>query len=163
MLNNVERLPQSNSLLSIANSLGRVVEITEQGVVMVDFPNNPYGPQVARLATSVEQAAELEQYPVLLLFDNDDPRSPIIIGLVKDKLSEENLKPDINLSATVKPQNVLIDGKKLTFDAKEEIVLQCGKSSITLRQNGKVIIKGANLISRSSGANKIKGSSVNIN
>ena len=49
------------------------------------------------------------------------------------------------------------DGKKFTFDAKEQIVLRCGKSSITLTRAGKVLIKGAYLLSRSSGVNRVSG------
>ncbi|MCC6418741.1 MAG: hypothetical protein IT429_10940, partial [Gemmataceae bacterium] len=49
------------------------------------------------------------------------------------------------------------------FDAKEEIVLRCGKSSITLRKDGKVVVLGAEVVSRASGTNKIKGAAVRIN
>ena len=62
-----------------------------------------------------------------------------------------------------KPEDVTVDGKTITFDAKEQIVLRCGKSSITLTRSGKVLIRGAYLLNRSSGVNKIKGGSVQIN
>ena len=42
-------------------------------------------------------------------------------------------------------------------------MLRCGKASITLTREGKVLIKGAYLSSRSSGVNRIKGGSVQIN
>jgi hypothetical protein len=45
----------------------------------------------------------------------------------------------------------------------KEIVLRCGKASITLTRAGKIIIRGAYLLNRSSGVNKIKGASVQIN
>jgi hypothetical protein len=57
----------------------------------------------------------------------------------------------------------MIDGKRVTFDAREEIVLRCGKASITLTKAGKVLIRGAYLLNRSSGVNRIKGGSVQIN
>ena len=41
--------------------------------------------------------------------------------------------------------------------------LRCGKASITLTRAGKVLIRGAYLLSRSSGVNRIKGGSVQIN
>ena len=56
-----------------------------------------------------------------------------------------------------------IDGERLEFSAEREIVLRCGKASITLTREGKVLIKGAYLSSRSSGVNRIKGGSVQIN
>jgi len=51
----------------------------------------------------------------------------------------------------------------VVFDAKKEIVLRCGKASITLTKAGKVMIKGTYVVSRSSGANKIKGASIALN
>jgi hypothetical protein len=60
-------------------------------------------------------------------------------------------------------RDITIDGKTLTFDADEQIVLRCGKASITLTKAGKIIIRGAYLLNRSSGVNRIKGGSVQIN
>ena len=56
-----------------------------------------------------------------------------------------------------------VDGERLVFTAKKEIVLRCGKASITLTRAGKILIRGAYLLSRSSGVNRIKGGSVKIN
>jgi hypothetical protein len=56
-----------------------------------------------------------------------------------------------------------LDGESLTLTADREIVLCCGKASITLTRAGKIIIRGAYLLNRSSGVNKIKGASVQIN
>lgn len=55
------------------------------------------------------------------------------------------------------------DGERLVLKAGREIVLQCGKASITLTSAGKVIIRGAYVLSRSSGVNRIVGGSVQIN
>jgi hypothetical protein len=51
----------------------------------------------------------------------------------------------------------------MIVSAKEELVLRCGKASITLTKAGKVMIKGSYLLSRSSGVNRIKGGSVQLN
>ena len=61
------------------------------------------------------------------------------------------------------PAPVELNGRRLEFNADEELVLRCGKSSITLTQAGKVLIRGEYLLSRSSGVNRIKGGSVQIN
>ena len=49
------------------------------------------------------------------------------------------------------------------IEAEEEMILCCGKSSITLKKNGKIILRGTDLVSRSSGGNKIRGATVKIN
>lgn len=62
-----------------------------------------------------------------------------------------------------KVRDIFVDGERILFEARKEIVLQCGKGSITLRADGKVVIKGTDLVSRSKGMNKIKGAAVRIN
>ena len=46
---------------------------------------------------------------------------------------------------------------------EKEIVLECGEGSITIRKDGKIVIKGTHLLSRAAGVNRIKGGQVNIN
>jgi uncharacterized protein (DUF2345 family) len=62
-----------------------------------------------------------------------------------------------------KPIEVLVDGKRVVIDARDEIVLQCGKASITLRRNGRIVIRGTYVETRSQGTNRIKGGNVQIN
>ena len=55
------------------------------------------------------------------------------------------------------------DGQRVIISAKDQIVLRCGKASITLTQAGKVLIQGSYVLSQSTGTNRIKGGSVDIN
>ncbi len=60
------------------------------------------------------------------------------------------------------------DGKKadpaeLNLKAKDSIELTCGESTLSMSKNGKIVLRGSDITSRSSGPNKIKGASVNIN
>jgi len=59
--------------------------------------------------------------------------------------------------------DVKIDGKSVSFEARDEIVLRCGNASISLRKNGKVAIRGAFVESHATGTNRIKGASVKVN
>lgn len=56
-----------------------------------------------------------------------------------------------------------VDGKRVVIEGKDEIVLVCGEASITLRRNGKIVLRGAYVESHSKGTNRIKGGSVKIN
>jgi hypothetical protein len=47
--------------------------------------------------------------------------------------------------------------------AQDEIVLECGSASVTLRRNGRVIIRGTYIETKSDGTNRIKGGQVQIN
>ena len=56
-----------------------------------------------------------------------------------------------------------VDGRRVEFTAEQEIVFRCGKASIILTRAGKVLIEGEYVLTRSSGVNRIKGGSVQIN
>ncbi len=64
---------------------------------------------------------------------------------------------------TVEPVEVETDGRKVVVSAQRELVLRCGSASITLTAAGKILIRGAYVLTRSSGVNRIQGGSVQIN
>jgi hypothetical protein len=136
--------------------VGTLAGISDDGVPLVDFAGNlsrsplPARPAAAFAITDIGRDA-------VLLFEAGDPARPILIAFLAAP------KPEIQSAVEARPVEVKLDGEQLTFSAKNEIVLRCGKSSITLTRAGKVIIRGAYLLSRSSGANRIKGGSVQIN
>lgn len=53
--------------------------------------------------------------------------------------------------------------KKAVVEADEALVLRCGKSSVTLGADGRVTIKGKQLLSRAEGQNRVQGASVALN
>lgn len=149
---NVQQLrPHPQSGLRI----GRICAIDALGRARVDYVGNTLGPLVARTCVSAANA----DAAVLLSFENEDPALPVIVGLVKDEL----VSPDGHHVLQAKVDDVLVDGKRITLEGKEEVVLRCGQCSITLTKEGRVVIKGIEIVSRASRTNKIKGGSVNIN
>jgi hypothetical protein len=58
---------------------------------------------------------------------------------------------------------VRMDGDRLVLQAEREIELRCGEASIVLTKAGKVLIKGAYVCSKSSGANRVRGAYVELN
>lgn len=143
---------------------GTISRIDEEGSVWVDFPGNLAGPVRAQLtgtmASKLNSVDGSEYPPVMLVFEENDSGRPVIVDVICDKIQETSLPMTVNRNEI---DDVRIDGQTVTFDAYKEIVLRCGKSSITLTQAGKVIIRGAYLLNRSSGVNRIKGGSVQIN
>jgi len=95
---------------------------------------------------------------VVVLFEQGDVRRPIVIGVVHEPGREGAVHSDSDREVLVER-----DDERLVLRADREISLRCGDASITLTRAGKVIIKGAYVISRSSGCNKIKGAAVEIN
>ncbi len=131
-------------------TVGRLAGIDEQGNALVQFKGSRGGkPVVARSVTPLKPADVGRE--AVLAFERGNRRKPLVVGLIHDPKTETALA------------NVVVDGQSLQLSAANEIVLRCGRASITLTRAGKVLIRGAYLLSRSSGANRIKGGSVQIN
>lgn len=145
--------------------VGQIVQINDRGEAVVDYPGNPGGPLKAR---SVIQTpgdygrVNRQAVPVLLAFENNDPLFPIIIGMLRETLYDVRHGEALPWIEG-RPQDALLDGRRVTIDAKDEIVLRCGKGSVIITKDGKIVLKGTKIVSRSSGQNKIKGASVMIN
>jgi hypothetical protein len=56
-----------------------------------------------------------------------------------------------------------VDGRRVRIVAQDEIVLECGQASVTLRRNGRITIRGTYIETDSEGTNRIKGGQVRIN
>ena len=146
--------------------IGSITGIDKKGLILIDFPGNTLGPLPARFVQSIKQKLLKHGVPIndkiLIIFENDDPGLPIIIDAICDTLDDQ-AESDAVAFQVQETEDVTIDGRRVTFDAKEQIELRCGKSSIILTRAGKVLIHGAYLLSRSTGANRIKGGSVQLN
>ena len=135
--------------------IGKVISCDDSCAVTVDYPDNPSEkPLVASTLNSIN-ASDINK-DVALMFEAGNPRCPIIMGRLQRSAEQVEKNP-------VEAVNVQLDGKRMTFCAEQEIVLRCGEASITLTRAGKVIIRGEYLLSRSTGTNRIKGGSVQIN
>ncbi len=147
-----------------APCIGYLAGTNGRGDVLVEFDDS--GPKTARLVARLSKN-ELgkEDYrgrKVLLLFERGNPDYPIIVDLMADPV-ENLLSLVICEDKQETPKEALIDGKRLTIEAEDEIILKCGVGSITLRKDGKMVLKGTHITSRAKGLNKIKGSAVRIN
>ena len=143
--------------------VGTLVGIDEDGTVRVDFPGNTLGALPARLMHSVASApipVQDDPLAALLVFENGDRSEPLVLGWVAETWTGPMQVP---VGRTDTRREVIVEGRSLVLRADEELVLRCGNASIQLRRDGKLIIKGTELVSRASGVNKIKGGVVNIN
>jgi hypothetical protein len=155
--------------------LGQLKELDGHGNPLVDYDCNPDDtPQVAVSTLPVTRQQLGRQ--VALLFASGDLRRPVIMGFIHNPLDEllENFvtldtsqdSPSVDERGSednVNPETVKVDGRQIVIEGREEIVLRCGESSITLTKAGKIVIRGKYLLSRASGVNRILGGSVQVN
>jgi hypothetical protein len=95
---------------------------------------------------------------VVLVFESGNDRKPIILGHV--------VATGLRRARQVGPAaaaEVRIDGTSIVMDAEDSVTLRCGEASITLKRDGKVIVKGMNIISSARAANRIVGGSIELN
>jgi hypothetical protein len=93
---------------------------------------------------------------VVLMFEDGDPQRPIIMGVLRTPQAWPLPEPPGQLEVDA-------DGERLIVTAKEELVLRCGKSCITLHRDGKISIRGVHVVSHAAGVNRIRGGSVQLN
>lgn len=128
--------------------------IEEDGIPLVNYPGEPKS--AVRAISVVELRGSDIGRRVVLAFECADGLRPVILGV----LCEQGRSVLRDAPGSV---DLDVDGKRLTVSAREQLVLRCGKARITLTKAGKVLIEGAYVMTRSSGSNKIKGASVEIN
>ncbi len=134
--------------------VGRVVAF-EQSRALVVFDGQPGTAAIAARSVVDLHEAHVGR-AVALAFERGDALRPIVMGWLRD--DEGALAPDASGSVEIDA-----DGERLVVTAKEQLVLRCGHASVTLTKAGKVLINGKYVSSRSSGVNRIKGGSVQIN
>jgi hypothetical protein len=124
---------------------GVLCAFSEQGYPFIDFHLNQSRSPVLALSL-VRLTANDVGSEVIMMFEDEDLARPIIMGVVQPPFTRGQ-----------------INNEHLDLTATERITLQCGKASVTLTREGKVLTKGEYVVSRSSGVNCIKGGSVRIN
>lgn len=136
--------------------VGELVALADEGrTPLVTLPADA-SVTAARARSVVDLHSAHIGRQVLLAFEGGNPTQPIVLGLLRG----EEIQPQPEGVGNVQLD---VDGERLVVGAKQQLVLRCGKASITLTKAGKVLIEGAYVLSRSTGVNRIKGGSVQLN
>lgn len=130
--------------------IGVLMGFAADGAPLVVYPGNPSEAALAARTTAALTQDDVGR-EVALLFEAGDPARPLVVGRL--------IRPE------PLPVAVVRDGVEdvLELTAERELLLRCGKASITLTRAGKVLIRGEYIFSRSTGVNKMKGGSIQLN
>jgi hypothetical protein len=157
--------PAESSSDAAAAHIATIVSLTDDGVPEVRLVGG--GPVIrARLAVAATreriEAAIARRQQTVLVFEGGDRTRPIVVGFIAPIETEAPVEePEESPGPQIIEADV--DGKRVRVTAQDEIVLQCGSASITLRRNGRVVVRGTYVETHSDGTNRIKGGQVQIN
>ncbi len=126
--------------------MGEVCKVNDDGTFFVDYSQNVLGPLEAR--TVVEDLHLGSK--VLLAFEGGDPTLPIVLGLVTDRIRRKGRVLHLKASTVV-------------VEADDHLLLQCGCGKIEATRDGRLRLRGKEIVSRASRTNKVQGSTVKMN
>jgi len=155
--------------------IGQVVGRGRRGTVQVDFEGNRHGPLEARLALAVDEATLLRaieaRQEAVLCFERGAPTRPIVLGLLAqrsetpllDSMLEapEDAREEGEVAIVANGQQVPIEG--LLDGATEELELRCGRSSLVLRRNGQILLRGEHVLVDAGQVLRLRGGKTQIN
>ncbi len=126
-----------------------VVSVDEKGGVVI--ANESTDPQPARLAAKCAEAGYLQTGDEVVALVCNDGHTVVVL----DRLNARGV------------ESALLSGEResayVTIEADRSLTLHCGNASITLRKDGKIVLRGTEVVSRASRRNRIRGATVSIN
>lgn len=138
--------------------VGTLAALLEQGAVpLVVYPGQRDAAAM-RARTTVDLRTNHVGRSVVLAFDAGDLCRPIVMGVVRESRGEG--WPLVRPPGQVEVDS---DGARLVVSAVEELVLRCGASSLVLRSDGRIELRGENIVARATQVHRIQGGSVQLN
>jgi|SRR5579863_5393043 len=92
-----------------------------------------------------------------VLYAYDEVGSGYVLGLIQKYV------PETGRVTGTSTTDCTLEKREIKLVAGERIELRCGNGSVIIRKDGKIILRGEEVVSRARGVNKIKGAAVQIN
>lgn len=144
---------------------GKVLEVVqEEGFLLIQDAadsNAQYPCYFLRTAAGSLPAINKDDAVIYRVPELDEEYG-VVLGII-EKYAKHDAKVANKLKKHEISQMTTLEDKVLHIKAHDGMVIECGKSTIILTKDGKVQVKGNDILSRARGMNKIKGAGVNIN
>lgn len=134
--------------------IGVLIGFAPDGSPLVDFPGRPSDHAVEARRTAEVGASDVGR-EVTIMFADSDPYQPIVTGILQG--------PNAADRSVHRRLRVQVDAETIALTANRQLVLECGKCKITLTRDGRLKIEGAEILSRASGTQRIRGGSIQLN
>ena len=144
-----------------AAGLGELLGFSAQGYPVILLAG---GREALEVPTTVVLGHDDVGSMVLVTFVDGREDQPVVTGRLLPPFSPDEPPAAPGPTPTGDgPLRIEADGETVTIEAGRELVLRCGKASIRLRRDGRVEVRGVDVVSRAERANWIKGGSVALN
>jgi|JI10StandDraft_1071094.scaffolds.fasta_scaffold1315009_2 hypothetical protein len=107
----------------------------------------------------VRDASSIAGRQALVVFIEDHIHPVVTALLARDLVARAPAATSIGAPLA----DLEIDGRKITLEAGCKVTLRCGEASLTMTADGRIVMKGVEIVSRALRNHKIKGGAVNIN
>jgi hypothetical protein len=141
-----------------AIEIGRVLACRPDGLLLVlrDGDTEPVICNHMETADCQRLTLRPEDVVVVAIPPSCDPR-----GVILGRLGPSHAPSDQSVGSM--PEVGPDTPDELVLEAKRSLTLRVGSGSITIREDGKILIKGKDLVSHATRLNRIKGGAVQIN
>lgn len=138
---------------------GTLVRVELNQCVWVDYAGNPFNAPLAAICTAHVDVSDIGR-EVALAFAQGDPAQPILLGLIRRSWTQT---PGSCASVKGPDETSQTSPAHVQFNAAETMTLQCGRASLTLNRDGRVIVRGTNIASYADGTLRLRGAVVELN
>jgi hypothetical protein len=151
-----EASPSTDVATGMSVEVRELIALADDGHVPMLLDPLHLDDPVMRARTAVDLHGAHIGRQVVVAFERGDRTRPIVMGV---------LMGEVDWPALDRPTQfeLAVDDERLLVSARSQLVLRCGKASITLTKAGKVLVEGTYVLSRATGVNRVKGSSVQLN
>lgn len=174
-----------SSIVELETTLGSVTatQVTvgvltgfDHGHPLVDYDANRHQKSVVAATTTALTIEHIGREVALLFTDK-----PLVIGVIHhpfadvfETLPEQSserskepstMPPEASMQSIQSPPSSISedDQGNLHIQAANSVTITCGESSLVLRRDGKILLRGRYLLSRATDVNRILGGSIQMN
>ena len=131
---------------------GRLEELLPDGHLTVRVRGDVRNAAIAVSCSEDELLAAVRtRRDVLVVFMDDEPHLPVIVGILRDRI-------EMNAPEQGRPKERFVN-----VEATEGIRLRSGESSLELHADGRVELRGVEVVSIADGTNRLMGARVAVN